>query len=433
MKFIYVQSVINELASKLNETLSDSEFADLVKAAMDKVSYQVLYKKGDCVLYRGCVYEIKDVRQSTYTCDYIYRDDINGGILRTSVYYSVKELDGGAVKIPPVPVVVPGYALTLEVRKPEPGEWFISSKTGRPILFHSGRVLYQEYNSLRWILYQVPMNDEWIRKFYPVEASKVKDTFEDKIGHCITKWTGAIPSNMKMYKLDELPITFDSSTCALCWGTNGFKDHSPKCSVCPITNMTGKTCDKNAGPTAMIQLLERTRHQWNLRSNVTVNSWLYDDEYGKPCQVTKVDGDEIVLWYENGDNRCITRRSLFESSRWTVIPHKPRIPDNYVFIDEVRIPRKGESYGYALYAPLVGVCDGDTSYDISMTYGGLFWIIKKIDDNVSVDEIRFFRDVVKWAGDVRNNPCTNKSRSELENLDMILERMPESLKVRFSK
>jgi hypothetical protein len=110
---------------------------------------------------------------------------------------------------------------------------------------------------------------EWRKKFYPVEANKVSE--KDAIQHSLTKWIGARKENLG--DLENPPIHFYSSSCALCW--HYIETHNSEvraCLECPLFKLRGKPCDQciygeenvapfhawlYGNPEPMIELLER--------------------------------------------------------------------------------------------------------------------------------------------------------------------------------
>lgn len=88
----------------------------------------------------------------------------------------------------------------------------------------------------------------WKEKYYPVPAQKVLT--QDAAQHSLNKWKGARKKVLKKYGFVKPPeslsirntrgrtvITFDSSTCSLCYA---FRDAPPtSCATCPLCIVRG--------------------------------------------------------------------------------------------------------------------------------------------------------------------------------------------------
>lgn len=99
--------------------------------------------------------------------------------------------------------------------------------------------------------------ESWKEEFYPVTADEMKDRFDagsataaDLIKHCLRKWEGARPENLKRHGLvkvasdefigegvDEITgedFAFDSISCALCVAHQDRNSIVSACGSCPL-------------------------------------------------------------------------------------------------------------------------------------------------------------------------------------------------------
>ena len=103
--------------------------------------------------------------------------------------------------------------------------------------------------------------ETWKAEFYPVNAFET--TQQNALDHSIKKWEGLTPENTKKHRVvfngDYLAPTratkkdettnfpIDWSTCALCrfylLGSNEDNHYGGECMTCPITTVTGETCE----------------------------------------------------------------------------------------------------------------------------------------------------------------------------------------------
>ncbi len=112
---------------------------------------------------------------------------------------------------------------------------------------------------------------DWLQKYYPIPASKVKGTDLDLIDHCINKWEGL--KDAESYALRFMGDLFDQDSdvvlyvngdsCALCYKyydhdwfevaeiddcieeDEDYPDHP--CTKCPLARSLGRPCDADDG------------------------------------------------------------------------------------------------------------------------------------------------------------------------------------------
>jgi hypothetical protein len=68
----------------------------------------------------------------------------------------------------------------------------------------------------------------WLKEFYPIAAEKTSKA--TALNHCIRKWTGLLPENLKKHNLEQPPIEVSCYTCALCAHYESYDD----CYNCPL-------------------------------------------------------------------------------------------------------------------------------------------------------------------------------------------------------
>lgn len=119
----------------------------------------------------------------------------------------------------------------------------------------------------------------WSKEFYPIHAADATENDLVAIDHCIKKWKGALPKNLKkhgvaykdhtIYETDVATsnsIDFNGDTCALCQKYQyvlSCKNEIDGTS-CPIVRKLGQNCEdiysrSGSDPKPMLKLLYKTK------------------------------------------------------------------------------------------------------------------------------------------------------------------------------
>lgn len=125
--------------------------------------------------------------------------------------------------------------------------------------------------------------NDWIKKFYPIEACHVKGGNKELLEHSLKKWKGATEENTEMYNCvyadysiaanqECLVFSFGYTTCALCQvhtyiANEGMLYNCDKCIIvlsgnlsCPTEGSAYRKSKNNPAP--MIALLEKLLQEY---------------------------------------------------------------------------------------------------------------------------------------------------------------------------
>ena len=117
----------------------------------------------------------------------------------------------------------------------------------------------------------------WLSEFYPIPASKAIGSELEALDHCILKWRGALPPNLKRHRVTLRRVSgglapkiigkdgghglfFSTRTCALCLVSGELR---VCCSCCPAVGclLAYRTFCDTGDPRPMLDHLRKARRQ----------------------------------------------------------------------------------------------------------------------------------------------------------------------------